>query len=56
MARNFDGINDYLDAGNPSALDITGDEVTLSAWMRLFLQLQFSEKIAQSNFMFSLYQ
>jgi len=35
MARNFDGSNDHLDAGNPSALNLTGDEVTLSAWIRL---------------------
>lgn len=35
MARNFDGTNDYLDAGNPSALNLTGDEVTVSAWVRL---------------------
>jgi len=35
MARNFDGSNDYLDAGNPSALNLSGDEVTLSTWMRL---------------------
>ena len=34
-ARNFDGTNDYLDAGNPSALNLTGDEVTLSAWIKL---------------------
>ena len=35
MARNFDGSNDYLDAGNPSALNLTGNEVTLSVWARL---------------------
>ncbi len=35
MSRNFDGTNDYLDAGNPSALNLSGDEVTLSAWARL---------------------
>jgi len=35
MARNFDGTNDFLDAGNPSALNLTGNEVTLSAWIRL---------------------
>lgn len=34
MSRNFDGINDYLDAGNPSALDLTGDKVTLSVLAR----------------------
>lgn len=35
MARNFDGINDYLDAGNPAALNLSGDEVALSVWVRL---------------------
>jgi len=36
MARNFEeSNNDYLDAGNPSALNLTGDEVTLSVWIRL---------------------
>jgi len=35
MARNFNGTNDHLDAGNPSALNLTGDEVTLSARIRL---------------------
>jgi len=36
MARKFDSSNpDFLDAGNPSALNLTGDEVTLSAWVNL---------------------
>jgi len=36
MARNFEeSNNDYIDAGNPPALDLTGDKVTLSAWIRL---------------------
>ena len=36
MARNFDASsNDFLDAGNPSALNLTGDEVTLAARIRL---------------------
>lgn len=36
MARNFDkSSNDFLDAGNPSILDLTGNEVTLSAWIKL---------------------
>ncbi len=35
MARNFDSGNpDYIDHGNPSALDLTGTEVTLSLWVR----------------------
>lgn len=35
MARNFDGVNDDLDAGNPAALQITGDQITVSAWIRI---------------------
>jgi len=35
MARDFDGINDYIEVGDVPALDLTGDEVTLSAWIRI---------------------
>jgi len=36
MARDFESSNnDFLDAGNPTALDLTGDEVTVSAWIRI---------------------
>jgi len=36
MARLFDKTNnDFLDAGNPSALNLTGDEVTLVARIRI---------------------
>jgi len=36
MSRNFEASNnDHLDAGNPPALDLAGDKVTLSAWIRL---------------------
>jgi len=36
MSRNFDMINnDYIEVGDVPALDLTGDEVTLSAWIRL---------------------
>lgn len=36
MSRLFDeSSNDYIDVGNPSALDLTGDEVTIAAWIRL---------------------
>lgn len=36
MSRLFDKTNnDHLDAGNPSALNLTGDKVTLSAWIKL---------------------
>ena len=35
MARNFDATsNDYIDFGDPAVLDLTGDEVTLSIWLR----------------------
>jgi len=35
MARLFDkSSNEYLDAGNPSALNLTGDEVSLSVWFK----------------------
>lgn len=35
MARLFDNSsNEYLDAGNPSALNLTGDEVSLSLWFK----------------------
>lgn len=36
MARNFVAAsNDFIDFGNPAVLDLTGDEVTLSLWVRL---------------------
>jgi len=36
MARNFEeSNNDYIEVGDVAALDLTGDEVTLSAWVRL---------------------
>ena len=31
---NFDGTNDYVNCGNASSLDITGNTLTLSAWVR----------------------
>lgn len=38
MARNFDSANpDFIDHGNPSALDLTGTEVALSLWVRTSL-------------------
>lgn len=30
---SFDGINDYVNAGSGSILNITGDKITLSAWV-----------------------
>jgi len=36
MSRLFDmASNEYLDAGNPSTLDLTGNKITLSAWINL---------------------
>ena len=35
MARNFDGVNDNLDAGNPATLQITGDQITVAAWVKI---------------------
>jgi len=36
MARNFESSNnDYIEVGNVPALDLTGDEVTLSVWIKL---------------------
>lgn len=32
-ALDFDGSDDYVDAGNGTSLQISGDEVTLSAWV-----------------------
>ena len=32
--RSFDGSDDYVDCGNAPSLDITGDEITLEAWVR----------------------
>lgn len=35
MARNFDSSNpDFIDHGNPAVLDLTGNQVTLSLWVR----------------------
>ncbi|MCK5040300.1 MAG: LamG domain-containing protein, partial [Candidatus Aenigmarchaeota archaeon] len=33
-ALEFDGSNDYLDCGNTESLNITGDELTISAWIK----------------------
>jgi len=36
MARNFVSSNpDFIDHGNPAVLDLTGDQVTLSLWLRV---------------------
>ncbi len=33
QGRRFDGVDDYLDLGTPEALNITGKELTLEAWV-----------------------
>ncbi len=33
-ALSFNGIDDYLDAGNYASLDITGNAITVSAWIK----------------------
>ena len=30
----FDGLDDYVDVGNPPSLDITGNQVTVEAWVK----------------------
>ncbi|NIQ29536.1 MAG: LamG domain-containing protein, partial [Acidobacteria bacterium] len=32
-ALDFDGTDDYVELANTSALDITGTQITLSAWI-----------------------
>lgn len=32
-ALDFDGIDDYVDCGNSSSLDVSGNQITLSAWI-----------------------
>jgi hypothetical protein len=34
-AQEFDGANDYINAGNDASLDLTGVEVTIEAWVQL---------------------
>jgi hypothetical protein len=33
-AQDFDGVNDHIDVGNPSSLNITGTAITLEAWVQ----------------------
>ncbi len=33
-ALSFDGVNDYVDCGNNESLQITGTEISLSAWVK----------------------
>ena len=33
-ADEFDGTNDYVKVPNSNSLNITGDEMTLSAWIK----------------------
>jgi hypothetical protein len=34
-AQDFDGSQDWIEVPNSSSLDITGDEITLSAWVQM---------------------
>jgi hypothetical protein len=34
-AQDFDGSQDWIEVPNSSSLDITGDEITLSAWVKM---------------------
>ena len=34
-AQIFDGVDDWIQVANSSSLDITGDEITLSAWVKM---------------------
>src|SRR6267143_1529407 len=33
QAFNFDGIDDYVDAGNSASINLTGSQVTIDAWI-----------------------
>ena len=33
-ALNFDGIDDYVDCGNNTSVQITGSQITLEAWIK----------------------
>ena len=35
QALNFDGVNDYVDLGFPSALQLSGPGMDISAWVKL---------------------
>jgi hypothetical protein len=50
QALEFDGVSDYVDAGNDASLNIT-DEITISAWIKTFGTVTESGIYAQgSNF------
>ncbi len=34
MCMNFDGVNDYVDVGTEASLNVTGNQLTLAAWVR----------------------
>ena len=34
QALSFDGVDDYVNLGNPASLDITSNAVTISAWIK----------------------
>ena len=35
MARLFDGVDDRIDIGDVAALKITGDKISISAWVKI---------------------
>jgi len=48
QALNFDGVNDYVNAGNGASLNIT-DAITLSAWVKIIgAQPTYARIIAKS--------
>ncbi|CAG0951391.1 MAG: hypothetical protein OIN86_08545 [Candidatus Methanoperedens sp.] len=46
-ALSFDGVNDYVDVGNGSSLNITGNQISLEAWI---YPKSFSESYIISKF------
>jgi len=48
-ALKFDGKNDYIDCGNDASLDITGDEITMEAWIKPDVQEQNDYVINKDN-------
>ena len=49
-ALSFDGVGDYVDCGNPSSLTITGNAVTLEAWINPNNLTRYENIIAKYNY------
>jgi mannosyl-glycoprotein endo-beta-N-acetylglucosaminidase len=45
-ALKFDGTDDYVDCGNGTSLQITGDQITLEAWINV---IEFKSQIWQGS-------